>query len=72
MSSDVLALGYTCVCGAAVRVFEMTRDETSQLPRRVTVSCPNGHVATFTSKDVGLLEAWADLPDSAAEFQRAA
>ncbi len=56
MDSGVLALGYSCVCGEQVSVFEMTGDEANQLPPKVTVSCSNGHVATFSSSQVGLLE----------------
>lgn len=61
MKSDV-ALGYTCVCGERVRVFDVKPGQDNQLPPRITVACPQGHVATFNSKQVALLEPLVDGP----------
>jgi hypothetical protein len=61
MDVNVVALGYTCFCGERVKVFHLKRGET-KLPHIVSVSCPNGHTATFTQHQVGMLESWTDEP----------
>jgi hypothetical protein len=61
MESDVF-LGYTCVCGERVRAFRLKNGEANQLPETLTVACPNGHTATFTAKQVGLLELIVEEP----------
>lgn len=70
---SVVALGYTCVCGERVRVFDVKSGQDTQLPLRITVACPQGHVATFNSKQVALLEPLVDEPSVAQyEDERAA
>ncbi len=65
MRSDVLALGYTCICGERVTLLEMTRGETMHLPMKITACCPNGHVSTFTATQIGALELWAEHAEAA-------
>ncbi len=60
MEAKGVALGYKCFCGKRVTVFLLKRGESNQLPHCVSVSCANGHPATFAAKHVGLLELWAD------------
>lgn len=57
---SVVSLGYTCICGERVRVFELKRGEENRLPYCATVACPNGHSATFSAAQVGLLEVLVD------------
>ncbi len=72
MQPDVLALGYTCICGERVTLMEMTRGETTQLPYKLTTTCPNGHVSTFTARQIGAMELWTDHADSAPPLRHAA
>ncbi len=72
MHSDVLSLGYTCICGERVTLLEMTHEEPKQLPARITVSCSSGHVCTLSVKQIGVLELWADRADGVVPMPHAA
>ncbi len=72
MQSAFLVLGYTCVCGERVTLWEMERGRTAQLPSRMTASCRNGHVSTFTPAQVGALESWTEPREAGAPGRRAA
>ncbi len=71
MSSDLVTLGYVCICGEQVRVLEMSAGSPVRLLPGVTVSCSNGHVARFTSAQVCLLEPLV-APDEETAGKRAA
>jgi hypothetical protein len=52
-----VVLGYTCICGEKVNVFDLQGGTINQLPAPDD-RLSNGHTATFSSKQVGLLDVW--------------
>jgi hypothetical protein len=56
----VISLGYVCVCGQRVTVFQLKGGQANELPPTITVACKQGHVASFDAKHIALLE---HLPD---------
>jgi hypothetical protein len=59
----VYSIGYTCVCGQKVEVLQLRGGDTNKIPQTTTVTCPNGHAATFDARQIGLLEWWGDQPN---------
>ncbi len=66
MPSDVVALGYTCICGEQVVVFHMVVGRKNHAPPARTVSCSQGHVARFTPAQVSALEPLVQPGDESA------
>ncbi len=57
----LLRLGYTCLCGERVTVFELPVNSGKQIavsPK--TVSCRNGHSRTVTVDQLSTLDHWID------------
>jgi hypothetical protein len=71
MEPVIVALGYTCFCGERVRVFHVTPG-TNQLLHPVSVSCPNGHTATFRPEQIASLELWVDEGSTGEENKKTA
>lgn len=57
-----LRLGYTCLCGERVTVFELPVNSGKQIaisPK--TVTCRNGHSRRVTVDQLGTLDHWLDV-----------
>ncbi len=62
----LLCLGYTCMCGERVTVFELPVNSGKQIALSTkTVSCRNGHSRTVTVDQLGTLDHWLDADEGA-------
>ncbi len=62
--SFLLCLGYTCMCGERVTVFELPVNSGKQVALSTkTVSCQNGHSRTVTVDQLGTLDHWIDTDE---------
>ena len=56
-----VSVGYVCGCGERVIVYRLQSGMTTNvLPQNVTVTCRNGHVATFPLEHIAFLEYWTE------------
>jgi hypothetical protein len=55
-----VSIGYTCFCGERVAVYGIRGNGENVIPTSKTVSCSNGHVATFSAQHFALLDDWSE------------
>jgi hypothetical protein len=58
--SPHVSIGYTCICGERVVVYRLRSRRENALPLSKTVTCVNGHVATFFAEQFAFLDDWED------------
>ena len=55
-----IVIGYTCPCGERVTVQRWKSGDTARLPKHIIVVCSRGHVASFDSVQMALLDMWTE------------
>ena len=55
-----VSIGFTCICGERVTVYRLVAGKGNILPSSISVSCRNGHAATFLPEQFGFLDDWMD------------
>ena len=67
--SFLLCMGYTCLCGETVTVFQIQTNRAA--PNRIsakTVTCKNGHARVVTVDQLAMLDHWVEETEDEREL----